>query len=147
MGHRRRPPERGAEGTHPIFFFLPQFIFTYFFLPPPKAAVSIMGAGGAQTGASSAPKGSAEGATPPEGEGNPAEGGCFASFQWHRTLLTSYIPTKTLYGVQCFSRNKWCQQCCLQQLWISWTTPEDTLFSYKDHKNHFFSLPGHRLNI
>ena len=27
-----------------------------------------------------APKGGADGAAPPEGEGNPAEGGCFASY-------------------------------------------------------------------
>ena len=38
-----------------------------------------MGAGGTPTGAPYALKGCAEGATPPEGEGNPAEGGYFAS--------------------------------------------------------------------
>ena len=38
-----------------------------------------MGAAGAPTGASKAPKGGAEGATPPEGEGNLAKGGYFAS--------------------------------------------------------------------
>ena len=32
-------------------------------------------------GAPKAPNGGAEGATPPEGEGNPAEGGYFASLQ------------------------------------------------------------------
>ena len=37
-----------------------------------------MVAGDALTGA---PKGGADGAAPPEGEGNPAEGGCFASIQ------------------------------------------------------------------
>ena len=54
----------------------------YFLLilsPPLKAAVSQMGAVSAPTGAPKAPKGGAEGATPPEGEGNPAEGGNFAS--------------------------------------------------------------------
>ena len=45
--------------------------------PPPKATVSQMGAGGTPTGA---PKGGAEGATPLGGEGNPAEGGYFASY-------------------------------------------------------------------
>ena len=43
---------------------------TQFFLfhsPPPKAAVSQIVVGGAK------------GAAPPEGEGNPTEGGCFAS--------------------------------------------------------------------
>ena len=60
---------------HPKFFFL-SFLFLS---PPPKAAVSQMGAAGAPTGALKAPKGGAHGATPPEGEGNPAEGGCFAS--------------------------------------------------------------------
>ena len=46
----------GAEGTHvaPIFY-----LFFYFLSPPPKAAVPQMGAAGA---------------TPPEREGNPAEG-------------------------------------------------------------------------
>ena len=34
-----------------------------------------MGAAGALTGAPKAPKGGAGGTTPPEGEGNPAEGG------------------------------------------------------------------------
>ena len=34
-----------------------------------------MDAAGALTGAPKAPKGGAKGATPPEGEGNPAEGG------------------------------------------------------------------------
>ena len=34
-----------------------------------------MGAAGAPTGALQAPKLGVEGATPPEGEGNPAEGG------------------------------------------------------------------------
>ena len=38
-----------------------------------------MGAGGAPTGAPKVPKSGAEGAAPPGGEGNPAEGGCFAS--------------------------------------------------------------------
>ena len=38
-----------------------------------------MGAGGVLTGASKVPKGGAEGAAPPESEGNPAEGECFAS--------------------------------------------------------------------
>ena len=34
-----------------------------------------MGAAGTLTGPPKVPKGGAEGATPPEGEGNPAEGG------------------------------------------------------------------------
>ena len=38
-----------------------------------------MGTAGTPTGAPKAPKGGAGGATPPEGDGNPAEGGCFAS--------------------------------------------------------------------
>ena len=39
-----------------------------------------MSAGGAVTGVPEAPKGGAKGAAPfPEGERNPAEGGCFAS--------------------------------------------------------------------
>ena len=47
----------------------PQFFYFFIFLsPPPKAAVAL-------TGAPRAPKGGTEGATPPEGEGNPAEGG------------------------------------------------------------------------
>ena len=49
----------------------------------PQFFFSQMGAGGAPTGAPKAPKGGAEGATPPEGEGNPAEGGNFASnYYW-----------------------------------------------------------------
>jgi len=47
----------GAAGA-PIFFHL------FILLSPPKAAVSQMGP---------------EGTAPPEGEGNPAEGECFAS--------------------------------------------------------------------
>ena len=38
-----------------------------------------MGTTGAPTGAPKGPKGGAQGATPPEGEGNPDEGGYFAS--------------------------------------------------------------------
>ena len=38
-----------------------------------------MGTTGAPTGAPKGPKGGAQGATPPEGEGNPAEVGYFAS--------------------------------------------------------------------
>ena len=38
-----------------------------------------MGTGGVPTGAPQARKGGTEGAAPPEGEGYPAEGGCFAS--------------------------------------------------------------------
>ena len=49
-------------------------IFFYFLSPLPKAAVSQMGA---------------EGASPLEGEGKPAEGGCFASIYIH----TWYIYT------------------------------------------------------
>ena len=52
----------------------PNFFLT-FLSPPPKAAVSQMGAAGAPTGAPKALKGGAQGATLPEGEGNPAEGG------------------------------------------------------------------------
>ena len=63
-------PERGAEGAPNIFNSLS---------PPPKAAVAQMGAAGALTGAPKAPKGGAEGATIPVGEGNPAEGGNFTS--------------------------------------------------------------------
>ena len=53
-----------------------------FLSPPPKAAVSKMGTAGAPTGAPMAPKGGAQGTTPPEGEGNPAEGGYFASIYY-----------------------------------------------------------------
>ena len=54
----------------------PMAPLSFFFLsPPPKAAVSQMGAAGAPTGSPKAPKGGAHSATPPEGEGNPAEGG------------------------------------------------------------------------
>ena len=52
-----RHPKWGAAGALNFYYFL-------LLLPPPKAAVSQMGA---------------EGATAPEGEENPAEGGCFAS--------------------------------------------------------------------
>ena len=38
-----------------------------------------MGTGGVPTGALKAPKGGAKGATPPEGGGNPAKGGCSTS--------------------------------------------------------------------
>ena len=79
---RRRRPKlswRGAPGApnmgrpqRPNFFFI-------FLSPPPKAVVAQMGAAGALTGALKASKGGAEGATLPEGEGNPAEGWYFAS--------------------------------------------------------------------
>ena len=65
------PPKKGAEGD-PIFFFTPKLFHVFLLLPPAKAAVSKMGAGGAQT---RAPKPR----PPPEGEGNPAVGECFAS--------------------------------------------------------------------
>ena len=42
-----------------------------------------MGARGAPTGVPTAPKGGTEGTTPPEAEGNPAEGGYFASIYVH----------------------------------------------------------------
>ena len=56
----------GAAGAS-IFIFL---IFLIFVLPPPKVAAN---------GRWKRPKRGAEGATPPEGGGNPAEGGYFAS--------------------------------------------------------------------
>ena len=56
-----RLPKWGAPGNP--FFFLLQYS-----LPPPKAAVSKMDAGGTPTGAPKAPIGDAKGATPPEGE-------------------------------------------------------------------------------
>ena len=61
-----------------VTFVKPFGIFYLFILsPPPKAAVSQMGA---PTAAPKAPKGGAEGSTPPEGEGNPAEGGSLRVF-------------------------------------------------------------------
>ena len=72
-GDRRRP-DRGAPGTRgaPIFFFLSR--------------------GGAPT----APKGGAGGATPPEGEGNPAEGG--SSRVYYDTIMhLMYIFTEGAY--------------------------------------------------
>jgi len=69
---RRKLTPRVGRLRHPNFIF-----HVFIRSPPPKAAVSQMGAGGAPTGAPKAPKGGAEGATPPEGEGNPAEGGYF----------------------------------------------------------------------
>ena len=74
------PPKRGAEGTPNFFFFCPNLLSSLCLLPPPKAAVFKLGATGAPTRAPKAPKGGARGATPPEGEVNPTEGGCFASY-------------------------------------------------------------------
>ena len=70
FGAPQVPPEKfGAPKVPQIYLF-------YSFLsPPPKAAVAQMGAACALTGAPKTPKGGAEGATLPEGEGNPAEGG------------------------------------------------------------------------
>jgi len=61
----------GTEGV-PIFFFLAPNFFSSFLLPSPKAVVSKMDAGGTAA---------------PEGEGYPAEGGCFASNPKHDTSL------------------------------------------------------------
>ena len=65
-------PVWGPSGT-------PNFSFYFVLSPPPKAAVSQIGTGGASTGAPKAPEGGAEDAAPTEGEGNPARGGYFAS--------------------------------------------------------------------
>ena len=75
----------GARGTSIFFYHRPQWGApgapnSYYCLsPPPKAAASQMGGSGAPTGAPRAPKGGARDATPTEGEGNPTEGGYFAS--------------------------------------------------------------------
>ena len=61
----------------PNFFFI---IIFFSFMGAHGAQVSRRGARGTPTGVPRTPKGGAEGATPPEGGGNPAEGECFASF-------------------------------------------------------------------
>ena len=65
---RPRRPKYGALMAPQFFFFRLVSILS----PPPKAAVSKMGAAGTSTGT---PKGGAGGATSPEGKGNPAESG------------------------------------------------------------------------
>ena len=57
-------PPKAADSAAPSW--APQIFVPYFLLPLPKVAVFQMGA---------------EGVAPPEGERNPAEGGCFASLQ------------------------------------------------------------------
>ena len=92
FGAPQAPPERGAGGARNLGRrWRPKFIF----LSPPKAASADASTGAPQffyfliwrpnifyfliSGA----KGGARGATLPEGEGNPAEGGYFASlFQY-----------------------------------------------------------------
>ena len=79
-GRRWRPLKGAPIGTRIIFLTplkavdsaVPNFIYFFILLPPPKAVVSRMGA---------------EGAAPSEGEGNPAEGGCFASIYRYEYIL------------------------------------------------------------
>ena len=57
-------------------------MFFSFLLPPPKAAAN---------GLRGRPKRGAEGTTPPKGEGNPAEGGYFASMIYvYKGTLKNY---------------------------------------------------------
>ena len=48
-----------------------------------------------------------------------------ASTIWWFFISVTVISNDT---VQCFGRNEWCQQCYLQQLWMTWSTPEDAPF-------------------
>ena len=50
-----------------------------------------MDAAGAPTGSPKAPKGGAEGATPPEGEGNPAVGVSLRVFFNHLSILIHFL--------------------------------------------------------
>ena len=55
-----------------------------------------MGAAGALTGAPLAPKGGAVGATPPEGEGNPAEGGSLRVL-FKQSRVTIYVKPVIIF--------------------------------------------------
>ena len=50
-----------------------------------------MGAAGAPTGVPKAPKGGIGGATPPEGEGNPAEGGSLRVYIYKYIYVLIYM--------------------------------------------------------
>ena len=64
-------PKTGAEGAQNMGCHRRPKFFIFFLLPPPKAA---------QNGRRRHVKRGTEGAVPPEGEGNPAEGGYFREY-------------------------------------------------------------------
>jgi len=101
FGVPQAPPERGAGGARNLGRLRRPKFFFFYFLSPPKTAYAKLTprpgrprhpkfyfnsftaaeGGGFPNGCRRRPNGGAEGATSPEGEGNPAEGGSSRVFK------------------------------------------------------------------